>query len=354
MDRRGFLKSTSAAAALAATTTAATAKPDDAPIAAPAVNTHPTQEFRLGVAWAETVAGPADLAHRLAIRIREASDGRIRLSLDFKNSTDAEFIHSSEHTRAALHPAFSYFAGLPASAGLNGLDLKAWISTGGGQDLWDRLAADFGDKPLLAGHLGANPVLWSRREIEGGAGLRGLRIAVDGPTIDLARALGAAPHEVAPARIAEALANGEVDAVEHSATLNSMAIGLPAAARFAVTPSLTPAGTAIALRIRSNVWDKLGQADQALISACAAEIYSISLSEARFAENLLLETLGSRGGIHARIMPSEVSTALPHLSQAIVAALSGHDVAARRVNASYMTFRRHLGHGNYRDDVPIA
>ncbi len=354
MDRRGFLKTTSAAAALAATTVTATADSEFEQVTAPAVNTKPIQEFRLGISWAENVAGPADLAHRLATRIREASDGRIRLTLDYSNAADAEFVHASEHARAYQHPAFSYFAGLPANAGLDGTDLEAWISTGGGQDLWDRLAADFGDKPLLAGHLGPNPVLWSNREINTGTGLRGLRIAIDGPAAEVARALGADPVEVGSAQLTEALDSGKVDAIEHGATLNAMAIGLPAAARFSVTPSLTPAGTAIALRVRKAVWDKFSQADQALISACAAETYRVSLSEARLAESLLFETLQNRGGIEARTLPNDVSAAMPHLSKAIIAALSGHDNSARRINASYMIFRRHLGLGGNHASIPIG
>lgn len=355
MDRRGFLKTSGAAAALAATTAATVAKPAQTnTLATPALHTDPVKEFTFALAWAETVAGPADLAHRLATRIREASDGRIRLNLDFSNPADAEFVHASEHTRAHLHPAFSYFAGLPAGSGLDGADLEAWIATGGGQDSWDSLAAGFGDKPLLAGHLGPGPVLWSNRAPDEASGLRGLRIAVDGPTRELARALGAEPVPVAPSHLANSLALGEVDAVEHGATLNAMAIGLPSAARFAIAPALAPAGTAIAVRIRRDIWDRLAQAERALISACAGEIYRISLAEARLAENLLLDALADRDGVEARTMPSNVSDALPHLSEAIVASLSGYDAAAARINAGYMMFRRQLRGNANLDRMPMA
>ncbi|MBU1212875.1 MAG: twin-arginine translocation signal domain-containing protein [Alphaproteobacteria bacterium] len=357
MDRRGFLKSTGAAAALAATTTSSTAttaelsQPGEVP--SPSLNTQPTLGFRLAVPWTDTVAGPADLAHRLATRIRETSSGRIRLNVDYSSSTDAEFVHASEHSRAATHPAFSYFAGLPAASGLDATDLEAWVVTGGGQDLWDELSADLGDKPLLAGHLGPNPVLWSNRALVDRASLRGLRIALDGPSADLTRALGATPVQVAPADLARALANGDVDAVEQGATLNAMAIGLPAASRFAVSPSFTPAGTAIALRIRRDIWENLSQADQALISACASQAYRTSLSEARLAERLLRDTLRSRGGPAAQHMPAEISCALPAVSEAVVAALAGHDEASRRINASYMMFRRQVAPGLL-EGSPIA
>ncbi|KUO67642.1 MAG: hypothetical protein APF80_06595 [Alphaproteobacteria bacterium BRH_c36] len=357
MDRRGFLKSTGAAAALAATSagsTTATADPaQPGDVFSPNLHTQPTLEFRLAVPWTDTVAGPADLAHRLATSIRATSNGRIRLNLDYSSPADAEFVHASEHARAATHPAFSYFAGLPAASGLDATDLEAWVATGGGQDLWDQLSADLGDKPLLAGHLGPNPVLWSNRPLIDRASLRGLRIAVDGSTAGLTRALGATPVQIAPADLAQALASGDVDAVEQGATLNAMAIGLPAASRFAVSPSFTPAGTAIALRIRRDIWEKLNQADQALISACASQAYRTSLSEARLAERLLRETLRSRGGPAAQYMPAEISSALPAVSEAVVAALAGHDDASRRINASYMLFLRQVARG-HPEASPIA
>lgn len=346
MDRRGFLKTTGAAAALAATTNASTAQPGSETLAAPAVHGNPIQEYRLSVPWGPSVSGPADLAHRLATRIREASDSRIRLSLDHSNSADAEFAHASEHTRTPLHPAFSYFAGLPGTAGLQGQDLETWITTAGGQDHWDQLSIEFGQKPLLAGHLGPKPVLWSNRVIDAASGLRGLRIAVEGPATQLASALGADPRTVEPARLAEALANDEIDAAEQGATLNAMAIGLPSVARYAITPALASAGTAIALRIRYQTWEQLSQADRALISVCAREIYRTSLAEARLAENLLIETLRTRGKLAVCPMPTEITSAIPHLSETIVAALSGHDTFAAKINASYMFFRRQLMHAD--------
>jgi hypothetical protein len=44
---------------------------------------------------------------------------------------------------------------------------------------------------------------------------------------------------------------------------------------------------------------------------------------------------------------------LPHLSEAVIAALAGHDEASRHINASYMGFRQHLAtEGRSRE--PIA
>ncbi len=74
MDRRSFLKTTSAAAAAATTATAATAEilekttPNPAPAVAKGV-----KELRFAMPWSDGVTGFADQARRLAQRIEAMS-----------------------------------------------------------------------------------------------------------------------------------------------------------------------------------------------------------------------------------------------------------------------------------------
>lgn len=352
MDRRGFLKTSGAAAAVAATSATAASNAPGAEIPAPAIHTG-ARQFTMTTAWPEGVAGPCDMALRLALRIREASGDRIHLNLDHSGTADADFHHGSEHDRAILHPAFSYFAGLPADAALAPADLESWIAYGGGQNLWDELAAPHGDKPLLAGHLGADPLLWSTRDLKGAESCRGLRVAACGPAAEVARALGAEPVDIPISSIPAAFAAGEIDTVEFGGTLNAMGAGIAAKARYAFSPGLTPAGTAVALRVHLDVWESLSQADRAIVTACAGEAYRSSLSEVRLSQRMLLTTLKKRNALKFRTLPSDIHAALPHLSEAVVAALAGHDKTSRRINASYMGFRHNL-EDNHKPSPPVA
>ncbi len=346
MDRRGFLKSTSVAAALVATqgATAATA----ATPAAPALNTAP-RRLHLAMDWAHSVAGPADMAHRLALRVREATADRLHLALqpaaELKKprsffTEGAECHHGCEVGHTATHPALAYFTGLPSTSGLSAADLETWISHGGGQELWDELAAGFGYKPLLAGHLGAAPLLWSNRPLNHCDDLRELRIASSGPTADVARALGAVPVAVPAQKLPHALHAGLADAVEFGAALTAMGAGLAQTARFGYAPGLATTGMAVVLRIRLDVWDDLSSADRAVLATCASEAFRTSLSETKLSNAILLQTLEKRHGLRLSFLPENVSAALPHISEAVVADLATHDEIAQRINASYMSFRR--------------
>ena len=346
MDRRGFLKSTSVAAALVATpgaTAAAAAKP-----AAPAVNTAP-RHLRFAMDWAPGVAGPADMAHRLALRVREATAGRLQLTLDSAAELakpysvlagDADCQHGCETEHISTHPALAYFTGLPSSSGLSAEDLETWLSHGGGQELWDELAAGFGYKPFLAGHLGTASLLWTNRPLNHRDDFRDLRIASSGPAADVARALGATPVAVPAHKLPQALQMGLADAVEFGATLNAMGAGLAQTAKLGYAPGLSDSGMAVVLRIRLDVWDGLSSADRAVLATCASEAFRTCLSETRLSNAVLLKTLQSRHGLKLASLPEDVAAALPHVSEAVVADLSTYDELSQRINASYMGFRR--------------
>jgi len=72
MDRRAFLKTTSAAAAVATTASSATAATlkQTTPNAAPAV-AKGLKELRVAMPWSDSVAGFTDHSRRLAQRIEE-------------------------------------------------------------------------------------------------------------------------------------------------------------------------------------------------------------------------------------------------------------------------------------------
>lgn len=347
MDRRGFLTSTGAAAAFAATArTSAAADANSSTASTPDNIAH--RKFPLALAWPKTVAGPADMAHRLALRIQEATGGRIRFEIlggepsDARLSASAPFQYGSEHDHHARHPYLAYFAGLPANAGLGATDLEAWIAYGGGQDLWDQTASSLGFKPLLAGHLGENPILWSNVEITSLERLRRLRVAATSASSSLLRALGAEVVDCPPAELSDAFSSGKLDAVEHGSTLNAMGSGIAQTARYAYTPGLSAAGSAVALRIELETWKSLVEADRAILTACAREAYQSTLTEARLSEAVLLKTLQQRHGLSVQTMPTDISSALPNLAQAIVADIASRDEFSKTINASYMAFRHQL------------
>ncbi len=347
MDRRDFLVASSAAAATA--TVIGTAVPSaqvEPALAAPALASG-ARELRLAMAWPDTVAGFGDSALRLARRIERMSGGCFRIVAASGSvgsaavtAEDADLTHSMEHDRVPSHPAFSYFAGLPGFSALNALDLDAWLAVGGGQDLWDDLAAGFGTKPLLAGHTGRWPGLWSTKDVRSLADLSGEGILALGLTRDVAAGLGAKPLDLPIGAWAGSLASGAATAAEWGGAEANMVLGLAGPARYVIGFGLAPAGSALALGVRRSLWESLAPADQSLFAACAAEEFRLTLAESRAHEAMLRRSLAEVRGIRAKPFPEDVLGALSGVADAVVAHAAGGDRTAARINASYMAFRQ--------------
>lgn len=357
LDRRAFLKSTTAAAAASAavaprsvsdaaadTATRSVAAPS--PAASPAVHAG-TRDLVLAMPWPDSVSGPADQAFRIARRLEAALDGRWRITtrhhahggLEAVMTAEADLYMGTENHNLSYHPAFAYFAALPGAGVFNADDLTAWLSIGGGQEHWDNLAAEFNVKPFLAGHLGRWPGLWSTRPIDSLADLAGQRVAVQGLARDVMRGIGAEPVHVPATELAAALRSGDIAAAEYGGPLTSLALGLPTAAPHINGFGILEGGISLSLGIRRSLWDRLGNADRTVIAAVAAESAQLSIAEMRAHEKPLRALIRDQYGVAFRPLPSDAAIAIDRVAEAVVALTASHDEIARRIDRSYHGFR---------------
>ena len=215
------------------------------------------------------------------------SEGRIRVVPSFGvvnglaalRSGEADLYFASEHDNLEAHRGLAYFAGLPGDHGLNPQHLQTWIGLGGGQVLWDELAADLGVKPMLAAHTGSRSYLLATERVDAMSALAGRKAHVQGLARDVARGLGLEPVSVAPAHLAEAMRTGDVLAAECGGAITSYALGLHAAAPYWAGTSINRHGAALSLGISRALWDRLGAADQAMFAAAASAEFQLSLAE---------------------------------------------------------------------------
>ena len=333
MDRRGFLKTTSAVAAsvAASATAAATAEP-----AATAIQPGITRVI-LATSWAPDAPGFS--AQRLVQRIETVSDGRIAIEIaaDANARDQADLTFGSVHDHTLYHPAFAFFAGLPGAQSIDAPRLSAWLAIGGGQMLWDELAAGFGIKPLLAGHTGPSTGLWSNRALEALSDLTGARIFAAGLAGDVLRTLGADAIEIAPQDLRTALGDGRIDAAEWLGPLAAVAPDLrPLAERLYTTAGLTRNGMALALTVRKDLWDRMNTAQQAIFETCAAAEYQAALVE------LHAHGLPDRHvTAQARQLPlaREIVLAVDRAASDAVKRLADVDPISQRIADSYNAFR---------------
>lgn len=346
MDRREFLKSTSAAAA--ATAVAATGTVAEATTSSPSAVVGNARELRLAIAGNDGVAGMADWAHRLARSIDELSCGRLRVTPTFGiadvaaavRGGDADLCFDTANGLLDVHRGIAYFAGLPGDQGLTPRELQTWIAVGGGQGLWDDLAADAGLKPLLAAHTGARTLMLATSRIDAMGALSGLRAHVDGLGRDVARGLGMDVVALAPAQLASAMHEGSLQVAEFGGAIASYALGLPATASYWTGTSINQNGTAMVLGISRALWESLGAAEQAMLASAASSEYHLSLAEEDAHRHLLYPAPAAD-----RVWPiaAELTHAIQRVAAAVVAHTAGTDARSRRIADSYAAFKRSTG-----------
>ena len=140
MKRRQFLKKGTAGVAGVATASA---------FAAPAI-AQKRVEMVIVSTWPRDFPGLGTGAQRLAKRIDDMSDGRIKVqyyaakervgafaSFDEVASGNAQAYHAADYYWKGKHPGWAYFTAVPF--GLTYTEMNAWIRFGGGQQLWDEL-----------------------------------------------------------------------------------------------------------------------------------------------------------------------------------------------------------------------
>lgn len=344
MDRREFLKSTGGAAAAAAAATAGVAEAKEA---LQSGQDHPAggRLLRLAMNWPDDGKGFGDSGRRLARRIEAATGSRYRIEIRETSKTgieaiaagEADLYHATEHQHVGLHPAFSYFAGLPSEQSLTAADLNSWLLAAHGQDLWDELAGRFGVKAFLAGHTG--PVaLWSKHPLENLSDVAGRKIQVMGLAASAVRGIGAEPAALAAASLKPALASGEILAAEYGGIIAAMSAGLPEAAPRAYATPLTSRGTAMSLGMSRALWDSLPDADKAAFSAAAREEFDVTIAEERGHREPIGMALRARFGAGPAALGAELRDAMARVGGAVVAHAAGYDTLAGRINASYMAF----------------
>lgn len=340
MHRRSFLSN----ATLAALTLPLTARGTACgAIAAPAVIPEPTREAVLATPWRASSSGYSDAAFRLARGIERSFGGGVRIVVETQagggaGNSDriaADFCFASESSNTGHAPAFAFFAELPGHLGLSAMEHVQWLEDGGGQKLWDSLAADFGFKPLLAGCSDLHPPLWSLSPV---LDFNGLRVNADGLAADVLRALGGRAVDCPPEKLGQALRQGTIDAAAAGDLAQAISSGIATEARHALASALFGAGPILSLCVSQRLWTRLSREDRERL-AQVARAHAMDAA-ARSAGNAhVMRHLLAQKGVAFTEVDGAMALAIARVSEAVVADLASRDPTARRINAAYMAYR---------------
>lgn len=352
MDRRTFLKSTSAAAAATAAATSVVARemPPEAghetPPAAPAIHaglrrmtvaTAPQMRIgegahaalqRLGRALALVTEG------RIGLDIIEpSSDTHDRAGPDRVQRGEVDAYWDMEGDDLARTPALLAFTGLPAVLDDTPDVYRAWLETGGGQDLWDDIAAGLGIKPLLAGQI--ETIIWAAQQpIDLGPVLAHMRRSARGFDRVLAETnANVADRDRAGADISQL----SVTPYAPSAIMTTLASSSKASFATAYAGWSSPLN--LTLGIRRALWDDLAAGERMLIEALVAAERT-RLEAMRLAEHVAVREILSAHDIPLMSgPPPSLRLAWRDAADAARKETMLNNADAQRTLASYLAFK---------------
>ena len=351
MERRDFLKKAGAGTAVAAGT-----------LAAPAIVKART-EIAMVTTWPRDFPGLGTGAQRFAASLSELSDGRLNVtyyasgervkpfdSFDEVASGNAQMYHAADYYWKGKHPGWAYFTAVPF--GFVYSEINAWINWGGGQELRDELAGEFGLKCLTCGNTGVQMGGWFRKEINSADDLKGLKMRIPGLGGDVMAKLGASPVSLPGSQIYENLMSGAIDATEWVGPWNDSYMKFYEAAKYYYFPGMHEPASMLAVGMNKSWWDGLSKTDQALITAAAHQENDRMMSEYNAKNGAALDKLISEQGIQVREFNDDVYDAFGEAAEEVFEEVRAHSELANRIHESFVATRKDVGRWMNLSDQP--
>ena len=351
MERRDFLKKAGAGTAVAAGT-----------LAAPAIVKART-EIAMVTTWPRDFPGLGTGAQRFAESLSELSDGRLNVtyyasgervkpfdSFDEVASGNAQMYHAADYYWKGKHPGWAYFTAVPF--GFVYSEINAWINWGGGQELWDEIAGEFGLKCLTCGNTGVQMGGWFRKEINSADDLKGLKMRIPGLGGDVMAKLGASPVSLPGSQIYENLMSGAIDATEWVGPWNDSYMKFYEAAKYYYFPGMHEPASMLAVGMNKSWWDGLSKTDQALIKAAAHQENDRMMSEYNAKNGAALDKLISEQGIQVREFNDDVYDAFGEAAEEVFEEVRAHSELANRIHESFVATRKDVGRWMNLSDQP--
>ena len=340
MNRRSFVKGAAIGAVAA-------------PLATPAL-AQERIELAIVSTWPRDFPGLGVGAQRYAQTIQDISGGRIQVSyyaagervgafdsFDEVASGNAQGYHAADYYWKGKHPGWGYFTAVPF--GLTYQEMNAWIRHGGGQELWDELAGEFGLKSIMCGSTGTQAGGWFNKEINSPDDFKGLKMRIPGLGGDVIGKMGGSPVTVPGGQIYENLVSGAIDATEWVGAYNDEIMKFYEAAKFYYTGGMHEPGSMIAAGFNAKFWADLSDTDKAIITAAATQENEMMMSEYDGKSGAAFKRLKTDHGVQVRSFNDDVWDAMAEAADEVFEEARAHSDLANRIHESFIGAREEIG-----------
>lgn len=340
MKRRDFIKTGAVAGTAAAAST----------IAAPAIS-QGMRELKMVTSWPKNFPGLGTAAARCGERITAMSDGKIQVKVygggelvhplkchDAVQEGTADMYHSAEYYYQGKALGYNFFASVPF--GLIPAEIDAWVHHAGGQQLWDRLSADFNVKPFLCGNSGSQMGGWFTKPVTSLDDFKGLKMRMPGLGGRVIDALGGTSVTLAGSEIMPALQAGTIDATEWVGPWNDLAFGFYKVLKFYHYPGFHETGTILSAGINKDLWDSMSASEQAIIQNATTAENNYDLAEFNANNAAALNTLLNEHGVELVEFSDGLFKGMGEAARDVLATVGASDAQTKEIYDSFMSFRK--------------
>ncbi len=341
MQRRDFLKKATVGAA------AGTA----AAIAAPAIAAElPSIKWRLTSSFPkslDTIYGGAEV---LANRLRAMTGGKFDIrvfaggeivpglqALDAVQQGTVECCHTCSYYYVGKDRSFAFGTALPF--GINARQTNAWMYYGGGQELLDEFYAGYNFVSFPGGNTGTQMGGWWRKEVNGIADLKGLKMRIGGLGGAVFSELGVVPQQIAAGDIYPALEKGTIDAAEWVGPYDDEKLGFYKVAKNYYYPGWWEPGPVIHFFVNKKEWDKLPKEYQEAFQAAAYESNVTMMAEYDHKNPAALSKL-LQNGVKLQAYSQEILEAAYKAAQQLYADEAGKNPAFKKIYTEFEKYRK--------------
>lgn len=306
------------------------------------------RELKMVTTWPKDFPGLGTMAERTAKFITEMSGGALRVkvfaagelvsafeSFDAVSSGAADLYHGAEYYWVGKAKAYPFFTAVPF--GMTATEIMAWTEFGGGQELWDELAAQFNIKPFIAGNTGHQMGGWFKRPIETLDDLRGMKIRMPGMGGEVLRRIGASAVALSGGEIYQALQSGAIDGTEWVGPWNDLAFGFYREAKYYYWPGFHEPGAQLAVGVNLDLWKGMSLQEKSIVQGACQRANHVSISEYGHYNAIALAQLLNDHDVELREMPGDVMAALARESKIVLEETAFADDLSARIFESYKT-----------------
>ncbi len=308
-------------------------------------------EWKMVTTWPKNFPGVGTGAQRIADNITSMSNGRLKIKLfgarelvpalecfDAVRENKAQMFHGSSYYWINKNKSMPFFGAVPG--GFTAQEHNAWVNYGGGQELWDKLYAQFGLKPFMGGNTGTQMGGWFKNKINSISDFKGLKMRIPGLAAEVLNRMGGTAVNIPGGEIMTALQSGTIDATEWVGPWNDLAMGFYKITKFYYGPGFHEPSSTLECSINLESFNSLDNDLKSIIkNACEAENIRM-MSEFTAANIDAQQKLINTHGVIIKNFPKDVFDLMLKLSKDVVRETSTEGKINKEIYDSWSAFKK--------------